>query len=82
MYHVRVLFGLLLIIFLLGFGCASEIQPEPLIAFESERDGNREIYVMNPDGSDQTRLTNNTSYDGFPAWRPGVVLQEQEDEAR
>lgn len=27
------------------------------IAFQSERDGNREIYIMAPDGSNQTRLT-------------------------
>ena len=29
------------------------------IAFSSDRDGNYEIYVMNADGSNQTRLTNN-----------------------
>ena len=29
------------------------------IAFTSNRDGNVEIYVMNDDGSGQTRLTNN-----------------------
>src|SRR5436190_4380861 len=28
------------------------------IAFSSDRDGNFEVYVMNADGSDQTRLTN------------------------
>ena len=39
-----------------------------LIAFESERNGNREVYIMNPDGSKQTRLTNNSAYDGFPTW--------------
>ena len=41
-----------------------------LIAFSSERDGNWEIYVMNVDGSDQTRLTNNEADDGFPSWSP------------
>ena len=30
------------------------------IAFSSSRDGNYEIYVMNADGSGQTRLTINT----------------------
>jgi hypothetical protein len=40
------------------------------IAFDSSRDGNGEIYVMNPDGSGQTRLTNNTAHDGDPAWSP------------
>jgi Tol biopolymer transport system component len=40
------------------------------IAFASERDGNREIYIMNPDGSDQTRLTENHQSDLFPTWSP------------
>ena len=40
------------------------------IAFKSMRDGNVEIYVMNPDGSDQTRLTNDPEYDDSPAWSP------------
>jgi Tol biopolymer transport system component len=39
------------------------------IAFTSTRDGNEEIYVMNAaDGSNQTRLTNNTDVDQFPDW--------------
>jgi len=40
------------------------------IAFQSERDGNAEIYVMNPDGSGQTNLTNNSANDFDPAWSP------------
>jgi hypothetical protein len=40
------------------------------IAFVSDRDGNDEIYVMNPDGSGQTRLTDNPADDGAPAWSP------------
>jgi Tol biopolymer transport system component len=40
------------------------------IAFLSGRDGNGEIYVMNADGSDQTRLTDNPANDFFPAWSP------------
>ena len=40
------------------------------IAFVSNRDGNREIYVMNADGSGQTRLTNNPTFDFPPAWSP------------
>ena len=40
------------------------------IAFESDRDSNAEIYVMNADGSGQTRLTNNDVQDEDPAWRP------------
>ena len=40
------------------------------IAFESYRDGNGEIYVMNADGTGQINLTNNPADDGFPAWQP------------
>ena len=40
------------------------------IAFMSQRDGNDEIYVMNADGSAQTRLTRNTTIDTQPAWSP------------
>ncbi|MBK9214436.1 MAG: PD40 domain-containing protein [Chloracidobacterium sp.] len=38
------------------------------IAFTSDRDGNSEIYVMDPDGSNQTRITNNNIFDGHAAW--------------
>ncbi len=40
------------------------------IAFSSNRDGNDEIYVMNPDGSEQVRLTNNAAADNSPVWSP------------
>ncbi|MBI1924418.1 PD40 domain-containing protein [Candidatus Poribacteria bacterium] len=40
------------------------------IAFPSDRDGNFEIYVMNPDGTNPTRLTNNATDDRHPAWSP------------
>jgi Tol biopolymer transport system component len=40
------------------------------IAFQSHRDGNDEIYVMNPDGTGQTRLTSNTAQDTDPDWSP------------
>ena len=40
------------------------------IAFHSSRDGNYEIYVMNADGTGQTRLTSNTTYDVSPSWSP------------
>ena len=40
------------------------------IVFTSDRDGNNEIYVMNADGSGQTRLTNNVAADTQPAWSP------------
>jgi Tol biopolymer transport system component len=38
------------------------------IVFSSNRDGNEEIYTMNPDGSNVTRLTNNSANDQYPSW--------------
>jgi len=38
------------------------------IAFMSTRTGNAEIYVMNFDGTNPTRVTNNLVYDSFPSW--------------
>ena len=43
---------------------------EGKIAFVSFRDGNHEIYLMNPDGSGETRLTYNAASDLYPAWSP------------
>ena len=40
------------------------------IAFQSERDGNWEIYVMNADGSDQKNITNNPADESHPSWGP------------
>jgi TolB protein len=41
------------------------------IAFDSNRDGNSEIYIMNADdGSEQTRLTQESQADFSPRWSP------------
>jgi Tol biopolymer transport system component len=40
------------------------------IAFVSTRDGTSEIYVMNGDGTEQTRLTVEPGEDASPAWSP------------
>ena len=40
------------------------------IAFTSDRDGNLEIYVMNPDGTNQVRITSNNVVDVCPTWSP------------
>jgi dipeptidyl aminopeptidase/acylaminoacyl peptidase len=51
-----------------------------LIAFTSDRDGNDEIYVMNPDGSGQTNLTKDPAIDQLPAWSPDgtkIAFQRQ-----
>jgi Tol biopolymer transport system component len=40
------------------------------IAFMSYIDGNPEIYTINADGSEQTRLTNDPAIENMPAWSP------------
>jgi Tol biopolymer transport system component/alpha-tubulin suppressor-like RCC1 family protein len=40
------------------------------IVFTSQRDGTYQIYLMNADGSGQTRLTHDTFSDHHPAWSP------------
>ncbi len=40
------------------------------IAFTSQRDGNRELYVMNLDGSGLQRVTRHPDRDDYPAWHP------------
>jgi Tol biopolymer transport system component len=40
------------------------------IAFTSFRHGNGELYVMNADGSAQTRLTRTTAHEDHAAWSP------------
>ncbi|MCK5246231.1 PD40 domain-containing protein, partial [Candidatus Bipolaricaulota bacterium] len=38
------------------------------IVFQSSRDGNSEIYIMNANGSFQQRLTNDPEWDLHPIW--------------
>lgn len=40
------------------------------ILFETNRDGNSEIYMMNPDGSNPINLTNHPANDNSAAWSP------------
>ena len=40
------------------------------IAFQSNRDGNLEIYVIDADGTNKRRLTNHRASDNTPAWSP------------
>jgi TolB protein len=40
------------------------------IAFVSDRSGNKEIYVMSADGSNQRKVTGNGSINLFPSWSP------------
>ncbi len=58
------------ILLLLISGCSKEAENSGLIAFQSNRDGNFEIYVMNMDGSGQRRITNSPSNDISPSLSP------------
>ena len=46
----------------------SVLSAQEIIAFESQRDGNPEVYVTNVEGTKQRRLTFNSSFDGDPAF--------------
>ena len=48
----------------------AEAPTVPKITFTSARDGNREIYIMKPDGSEQVNLTQHDAGDLQPAWSP------------
>jgi len=61
---------LLGILVVLPVACGGGGEEAGKIAFVSNRDGNSEIYVMDADGNNQTRLTNNPANDGSPAWSP------------
>jgi Tol biopolymer transport system component len=60
----------LLVLLVIVFGWSSGASATPMIAFSSDRDGNREIYVMNPDGTGQTNITDHPAHDNEPAWSP------------
>jgi TolB protein len=60
--------AILLLTLLLVAGC--DRQRDGVVAFQSNRDGNFEIYTMNADGSAQQRLTQNPANDIAPAWSP------------
>ena len=38
------------------------------IIFQSDRDGDEEIYIMSPQGQGLMKLTNNNVFDGYPVW--------------
>ena len=52
------------------------------IAFTSNRDGNQEIYVVNVDDKEETRLTNHAAVDARPQWSPDgskIVFESYRD---
>ena len=72
--------NVLIVISLIVLGCSSSVSgaDEPgldgsgggIISFYSDRDGNPEIYIMNANGTTQTRLTENPYHDVCPALSP------------
>jgi Tol biopolymer transport system component len=66
MRYISTVFGFLFIV--IQMSSAQSVNDR--IVFMSDRDGNREIYTMNPDGSDVRRLTNNNFQDLQPSWSP------------
>ena len=66
------IFSLLLLVLMFGGVCQvfAEAPKTPKILFTSSRDGNREVYMMNPDGSEQVNLTRHPAGDLQAAWSP------------
>ena len=48
----------------------AEAPETPKIVFSSTREGNRDIYLMNPDGTQQVKITNHRAIDTLGVWSP------------
>ena len=67
----RIFFVFSLLILCTGISVVLAKAPDTAkIAFVSNRDRNREIYIMNPDGTEKVRLTQNFAVDMYPTWSP------------
>ncbi|RKU22498.1 hypothetical protein C6503_03890 [Candidatus Poribacteria bacterium] len=66
------IFSLILLLLMFGGVCwvFAEAPTTPKILFISSRDGNWEVYMMNPDGSEQVNLTQHPADDRGAAWSP------------
>src|SRR5918992_3407644 len=56
-----------------GTSSQSPASADEAIAFQSDRDGDLEIYVTDVDGAQVTQLTDNEVEDQGPAWSPDVT---------
>ena len=73
MKMTRLLLFAISVLLVLNVGVSSlfaKAPTTPKILFTSTRDGNREIYTMNPDGSEQVRLTHHGANDLQAVWSP------------
>ncbi|GGD45431.1 hypothetical protein GCM10011361_10500 [Muriicola marianensis] len=82
--------GILITIILVLTSCKSEVktpekdsnEPQGTIAFVSTRDGNREIYIMDPAGENLRNISNNPALDYGPSWLPdgsGIMAYSNRD---
>jgi len=73
MKTIQLLVLVLLVLLVLNvstFPLFAKAPTTPKILFTSSRDGNREIYMMNPDGSEQVNLTQHRAEDMTAVWSP------------
>jgi len=60
----------LMLVCTMGFEIWAIAPKTPKIVFNTFRDGNREIYLMNPDGTQQVNISNHPAEDVYPVWSP------------
>ena len=75
--QLLILFSFLIISWMISCSSAQETfterepaQPRPGILFTSDRNNNWDIYLIQPDGSGLTRMTDSPEVDADPAWSP------------
>ncbi len=70
--RLLLIFCLTLLVLICGdmFQVFSEVPTTPKILFTLSRDGNTEVYMMNPDGSEQINLTQHPADDLGAVWSP------------
>ena len=70
--RVVLIFSMILLMLICGrvYRVSAKAPTTPKILFASTRDGNREIYMMNPDGSQQVNLTQHPATDLGAVWSP------------
>ena len=63
--RLLLIFSLILLVLMFGGVCQvfAEVPTTPKILFTSTRDGNREVYMMNSDGTEQVNLTQHRADD-------------------